>query len=219
MICIFKEQIYFKLPITIVNILIILLIYYIIGSITQICVMFTNCNNSVYQHLKTKCFGDTSHIIILVVSVFNLIFFLLFSLAMLLYYNEIGTLSNANVKTRINCNYCNIAKIIIYVIEYIIENYTNKSKLLLCLFIGLLYANYPKKKGFISTCINSLGALIGSSYSLLGEKIINHNREKVIEREKEPYYREEIAKRSRYYFLFGMILLPIATAFSLILFF
>ena len=108
MICIFKEQIYFKLPITIVNILIILLIYYIIGSITQICVMFTNCNNSVHQYLKTKCFGDTSHIIILVVSVFNLIFFLLFSLAMLLYYNEIGTLSNANVKTRINCNYFSI---------------------------------------------------------------------------------------------------------------
>jgi MFS family permease len=35
---------------------------------------------------------------------------------------------------------------------------------------------YPKKKGFISACIMSLGALIGSSYTLLGEKIINPDR-------------------------------------------
>ena len=120
MICIFKEQIYFKMPITIVNIIIILLIYYIIGPITQICLMFTNCNNGIHKFLKAKCFGDSSHIIISVISIFNFFFFLLFSLAMSLYYNEIGTLSNANVKTRINCNYeiyANIAKIIIYILD------------------------------------------------------------------------------------------------------
>ena len=118
MICIFKEQIYFKLPITIVNIIIILLIYYIIGPITQICIMFTNCENGIHKFLNVKCFSNTSHILISVASIINFIFFLLFSLAMSLYYNEIGTLSNANVKTRINCNYeiyANIAKIIIYI--------------------------------------------------------------------------------------------------------
>ena len=144
MICIFKEQIYFKLPITIVNIIIILLIYYIIGPITQICIMFTNCNNGVHKYLKTKCYGDSSHIIISAVSVFNFIFFLLFSLAMSLYYNEIGTLSNANVKTRINCNYeiyANIAKTIIYILEYIIENHTNKSKLLLIILEVYIFLN------------------------------------------------------------------------------
>ena len=144
MICIFKEQIYFKMPITIVNIIIILLIYYIIGPITQICLMFTNCNNGIHKFLKAKCFGDSSHIIISVISIFNFFFFLLFSLAMSLYYNEIGTLSNANVKTRINCNYeiyANIAKIIIYILEYIIENHTNKNKFLLILLEAYIFLN------------------------------------------------------------------------------
>ncbi len=86
------------------------------------------------------------------------------------------------------------------------------------LIYRIIICKLPKEKR-IYKYLYSLGALIGSSYSILGEKIINHNREKVIEREKEPYYREEIAKKSRNYFLFGMILLPIVTAFSLILFF
>ena len=76
---------------------------------------------------------------------------------------------------------------------------------------------YPKKKGFISSCIMSLGALVGSSYTLLGEKIINPEREIVING--QPFYREEIAKRSKYYFIFGMILVPIATSISLFLFY
>ena len=144
MICIFKEQIYFKLPITIVNIVIILLIYYIIGPITHISIMFTNCSNGIHRYLQVSCFTDLSHILISFASIFNFIFFLLFSLAMSLYYNEIGTLSNANVKTRINCNYeiyANITKIIIFILEYIIKNHTNKSKILLILLEVYIFLN------------------------------------------------------------------------------
>ena len=78
---------------------------------------------------------------------------------------------------------------------------------------------YPKKKGFISACIMSLGALIGSSYTLLGEKIINPDREEVIDKKTNPYYSEEISERSKYFFLFGMLVMPIATAFSIFLFY
>ena len=144
MICIFNEQIYFKLPITIVNIVIILLIYYIIGPITHISIMFTNCNGGVHHYLQVSCFSDISHILISFASIFNFIFFLLFSLAMSLYYNEIGTLSNANVKTRINCNYeiyANIAKIIIFILEYIVQNHTNKSKIYLILLEVYIFLN------------------------------------------------------------------------------
>ena len=144
MICIIKEQIYFKLPITICNIIIILLIYYIIGPITQICIMFTNCEKGKHKYLQVTCFSDISHSLISLASIFNFIFFLLFSLAMSLYYNEIGTLSNANVKTRINCNYeiyANIAKIIINILEYIIENHTNKNKILLILLEAYIFLN------------------------------------------------------------------------------
>ena len=144
MICIFKEQIYFKLPITIVNIIIILLIYYIIGPIAHICIIFTNCEKGMHKYLNVTCYSDISHVLISFASIFNFIFFLLFSLAMSLYYNEIGTLSNANVKTRINCNYeiyANIAKIIIFILEYVIENHTNRSKIFLIILEVYIFLN------------------------------------------------------------------------------
>ena len=78
---------------------------------------------------------------------------------------------------------------------------------------------YPKKKGFISACIMSLGALIGSSYTLLGEKIINPDREEVIDKKENPYYNEDISERSKYFFLFGMLIMPIATSLSIFLFY
>ena len=105
MICIIQDQINFKLPITILNIIIILLIYYIIGPIVTICLLFSKCSNGIHEFLQIECFTNITHILLSGASIINLIFFLLFSLAMSLYYNEIGTLSNAYVKTRINCNY------------------------------------------------------------------------------------------------------------------
>ena len=69
MICIIKENIYFKLPITIVNIIIILLIYYLIGPITKICIIFTNCENGIHKFMKVKCYSDNSHILISVASI------------------------------------------------------------------------------------------------------------------------------------------------------
>ena len=65
----------------------------------------------------------------------------------------------------------------------------------------------------------SLGAMVGSSYTYLGEKIINLDREKIIDKDKEPYYKKEIAEKSKYFFLFGMIVLPISAALSLFLFY
>ena len=146
MICITRDQITFKLPITILNVIIILLIYYIIGPIVNICLLFSKCHNKRHDFLEIECFTNITHVLISVASVINLIFFLLFSLAMSLYYNEIGTLSNANVKTRINCNYeifSNIAKIIIFIIQYIFLNYINfeKYEKVLLIFQGYIFIN------------------------------------------------------------------------------
>ena len=146
MICIVRDQITFKLPITILNVIIILLIYYIIGPIVNICLLFSKCHNKKHDFLNIECFTNITHVLISVASVINLIFFLLFSLAMSLYYNEIGTLSNANVKTRINCNYeifSNIAKIIIFIMQYIFLNYVNfeKHEKVLLIFQGYIFIN------------------------------------------------------------------------------
>ena len=146
MVCIFRDQINFKLPITILNVIIILLIYYIIGPIVNICLLFSKCKHKKHQLLEIECFSNITHVLISVASVINLIFYLLFSLAMSLYYNEIGTLSNANVKTRINCNYeifSNIAKIIIFIIQYIFLNYidANKHESVYLIFQGYIFIN------------------------------------------------------------------------------
>ena len=146
MICIVRDQINFKLPITILNVIIILLIYYIIGPIVNICLLFIKCHNKMHDFLEIECFTNITHVLISVASVINLIFFLLFSLAMSLYYNEIGTLSNANVKTRINCNYeifSNIAKIIIFIIHFIFQNYIDFEKYdkVIMIFQGYIFLN------------------------------------------------------------------------------
>jgi hypothetical protein len=76
---------------------------------------------------------------------------------------------------------------------------------------------YPSKKGLINAIISSTGTLFGALYSFLGELVINPERELVIDSVKAPYYKEEIAERSRLFFLFAMILIPTSTIFSAIL--
>jgi MFS family permease len=73
---------------------------------------------------------------------------------------------------------------------------------------------YPRKKGLINAIISSLGSLFGAAYALLGEKVINPQRELVIDNIKAPYYREEIAEKSRIFFLFAMFIIPTSTIFS-----
>ena len=76
---------------------------------------------------------------------------------------------------------------------------------------------YPKNKGFISSLIASIGTLFGSIYSYLGELFINPERESILHHQYAPYYREEIAERSRYFFLVAMIILPISTILAILL--
>jgi len=75
---------------------------------------------------------------------------------------------------------------------------------------------YPDKKGLISALISSIGTLFGSSYSFLGELVINPDRKPIIG-PREPYYEEEIAEKSKLFFLFAMILIPVSTLLSLLL--
>ena len=75
---------------------------------------------------------------------------------------------------------------------------------------------YPDKKGLISSSIASIGTLVGSGYSFLGELIINPDRVP-IKGQKEPYYEESIAERSRLFFLSAMIMIPVLTLLSLFL--
>ena len=78
---------------------------------------------------------------------------------------------------------------------------------------------YPKKKGTINSIIICLGGLVGSLYSFIGEKIINPNKEGIINKEINPFYPENVANNANKYFLFSLIVFPIITFLSLILFY
>ena len=78
---------------------------------------------------------------------------------------------------------------------------------------------YPKKKGFINSIIICLGGLVSSLYSFIGEKIINPNKEGIINKKTNPFYPENIANKANNYFLFSMITFPIIIFISLFLFY
>ena len=112
-----------------------------------------------------------------------------------------------------------------FVLLYLQRNFWYFYSLILLLGIGtglstqILIKNaccyYPHKKGLINALINSLGGLFGAGCSYLGEKIINPDR-KIIRLPNE-YYEEDIAKKSRLFFLFAIFLIPISTIISIIL--
>ena len=78
---------------------------------------------------------------------------------------------------------------------------------------------YPKKKGTINSIIICFGGLVGSLYSFIGEKIINPNKEGIINKETNPFYPDNVANNANKYFLFSLIIFPIITFLSLILFY
>ena len=114
-----------------------------------------------------------------------------------------------------------------FVLLYLQRNFWYFYSLILLLGIGsglstqILIKNtccyYPNKKGLINALINSLGSFFGAAYSYFGEKIINPERKIIKHLNKEPYYEEEIAKKSRLFFLFAIFLIPISTIISIIL--
>lgn len=77
---------------------------------------------------------------------------------------------------------------------------------------------FPKRKGIINSLIIFLGGLATSLYSTIGEKIINPEKEGIINKKTEPYYPKEVSERTIYFFIFAMIVIPITTIISLFLF-
>ena len=78
---------------------------------------------------------------------------------------------------------------------------------------------YPKKKGLISACIISLSGVSTAIDVLIGEQLINPNKEGVIDPIKAPYYSEDVSKNVKNYFIFAMIILPIGTILSILFFY
>ena len=78
---------------------------------------------------------------------------------------------------------------------------------------------YPKKKGFIGSIVLCVGGLANSLASYIGEYIINPEKKTIIDKKTEPYYPENVAERSKYFFIFEMCVIPVTTSICILLFY
>ena len=107
----------------IINLLNIIIYYYLIGPVVQISLTSIWCENNIHKYLKITCFSNSTHIIYIVLSFIMLLLYLLLSFIYSFYFNEIEsikTYSNGNT-TRIHCNYeiyCLISKLGIFIIGF-----------------------------------------------------------------------------------------------------
>ena len=122
---------YLKLPIHLLNIINVLLMDYLIGPIVQTSLLSTHCIGGSHKYLQVECYKHWQHIVFVVISMFNILFFVMLSIGLSIYYNEIGSINETKATSRINCNYelySNIAKIIMFILSYFVKTYTNNDK-------------------------------------------------------------------------------------------
>jgi len=113
-----------KIPITLFNLINILLLNYFIGPIVQVSILATNCQNGIHKYLNTSCYSDSTHLIFAFLSLFNLIFFIGWSIILSIYYNEIGSINETKILSRINTNYevyTNLSKISMFIFAYFVK--------------------------------------------------------------------------------------------------
>ena len=118
-----------KFYIYIVDIMQLLIFYYLIGPVVEICLHAFSCDKGIHRHTGEKCYTNITHLIILIISIFMLIMYIFFSLLYVLFMNEIGIISTSCKRntSRFGCNYeiyCLTAKIILYIIIYFIKFYS-----------------------------------------------------------------------------------------------
>ena len=142
---------YTSFPISLFNIINIVLLNYLIGPIMQISFMSTNCKKGVHKFLDVKCFKNIEHLLMFGASVINLIFYLVLSITLSIYYNEIGSINEDKVCSRINCNYeiyMNICKILMFIFSYFVQYYSDGKKIYVTIlqiyifFNSLLFSVY-----------------------------------------------------------------------------
>ena len=135
------NKFFMKIPITLLNLINILLLNYFIGPIVQISILSTKCENGIHKYLNVQCYSDSTHLTYLFISIINLVYFLVWSIILSIYYNEIGSINETKVLSRINTNYeiyTNFSKISMFVLAYFIKFYAadnNSYRLILQIFI------------------------------------------------------------------------------------
>ena len=147
----------FEFPnlIFIINLINIIIFYYLIGPIVDICLMTFWCENGIHKFFYVKCYFNKTHYNYLIISILLLLLYIIVSFFFSKYCNEIGyiTINKKEKLTRISNNYeifCLFSKILIFIFYYIIKA-KNDSKIIKLLyqasifFISLIMSIYSYK--------------------------------------------------------------------------
>ena len=139
-ICIKKEYTPFTIVLQLLNILIIFEIYYLIGPIINISLTSIVCKNGNHIFLQSKCFTSISHILVFIGSIISLLFHLLFSIVISIYYSDVGNMGDYGTMTRVSCYYeiYENLTIIFLFIEHFTLNFFLESKKLFFIIWDLI---------------------------------------------------------------------------------
>ena len=135
---------YMKFPIFFLNLVNIILLEYLIGPIVEISLISFNCKNKTHIFLGYKCYSDIKHLFTVIISIINLLFFLILTIGLSIYYNEVGAINDNKVGTKIICNYeiyMNISKIIMFFLAYFIKYHCPDEKIYRVILQGYVFIN------------------------------------------------------------------------------
>ena len=108
----------------IINLLNIVIYYFLNGPSIEISLMSISCENGAHKYLKLSCYSNSKHIFYIILSFIMIILYIFISFIYAIYCNEIDliTINTYNNRSRINCNYeiyLLIGKIILFISSFL----------------------------------------------------------------------------------------------------
>ena len=109
-----------------INLLNLIIFYYLLGPIICISLTSTNCEKGIHKYLLSNCYKDPEHLVYFIFSFLMILISIFISFIYSFYCNEIEsvTMNLSDSIARVNCNYelyCLISKIIIFVAGYVVQ--------------------------------------------------------------------------------------------------
>ena len=141
-ICLKKEFTVSTLILQILNILVIFEIYYLIGPIINISLTAIVCKDGNHIFLESKCFSSIPHILVFIASIISLLFHLIFSIIISVYFSDVGNMGDYGTMTRVNCFYeiyANIAIIFLFAVHFVLNFFLESKKLYFIIWDILIF--------------------------------------------------------------------------------
>ena len=141
------RKINLKIFVYLINFINLIICYYAIGPIIEICLIVFNCHNGHHNFLNVSCYSNSAHILNIIFSIIIMILYIFVASLHSIYCNEVGTImTNMNRKiTRIHCYYEFIFianKIIIFIFSFLIKLNNRNTKLLYLYLIWIFFVSF-----------------------------------------------------------------------------